>query len=308
MKQKLVSIAMATYNGEKYLKEQLDSILSQTYKNIEIVVSDDMSGDGTVEILKEYSWKCGLKYSVNKENTGFIKNFEKAVSLCRGDYIALADQDDIWEPDKIELLVKEIADYSIVCSDASVIDSEGNELLPSLNRSSGHYMDTDDQFKFFVFRNYVTGHTALIKREVLDIAIPIPDGVMYHDWWFANVASVLNGVRYLDLPLTRYRQHQYNHTGASKKSGLLQKFKEFKNNSKDSFGREIRSLNAMLGTAIFTAEQKSVIKDRIAFYNDLNSTFIHFKSFLVVVKYRKYILAGKSIQFKIAFILASLVM
>ena len=92
----LISIAIATYNGEKYLEEQLDSIYAQTYKNIEVIVTDDCSSDKTVEILKKYYKSHGLKYVINETNLGFVKNFEKAISLCRGDYIALSDQDDIW--------------------------------------------------------------------------------------------------------------------------------------------------------------------------------------------------------------------
>lgn len=106
MKNKLVSIAMATYNGEKYLKEQLDSIYAQTYKNIEVIVCDDCSSDKTVEILDEYKEKYGLKYYINEKNLGFKKNFEKAISLCSGDFIALADQDDIWIESKIEIFLK----------------------------------------------------------------------------------------------------------------------------------------------------------------------------------------------------------
>ena len=101
MQNKLVSIAMATYNGEKYLKEQLDSIYAQTYKDIEVIVCDDCSSDKTVEILDEYKEKYGLKYYINEKNLGFKKNFEKAISLCSGDFIALADQDDIWIENKI---------------------------------------------------------------------------------------------------------------------------------------------------------------------------------------------------------------
>ena len=97
-----ISIAMATFNGEKYLREQLDSIYSQTLLPYEIVAADDCSTDRTTEILEEYRIKKGLKYLVNEHNIGVVKNFEKAISLCQGDYVALSDQDDIWFPEKLE--------------------------------------------------------------------------------------------------------------------------------------------------------------------------------------------------------------
>src|SRR5574344_2136916 len=98
----MISLALPTYNGEKYLREQLDSIFNQTMVPEEIVVVDDRSTDSTIQILEEYKQKYGLKYYINEQNLGYNKNFEKAITLCQGDYIALCDQDDVWLPEKIE--------------------------------------------------------------------------------------------------------------------------------------------------------------------------------------------------------------
>ena len=96
-KNELISIAMTSYNGEKYIREQLDSILTQTYGNFELIICDDRSKDSTVEIIKDYCIKDSrIKLYVNEKNLGFKKNFEKAISLCKGEYIALSDQDDIY--------------------------------------------------------------------------------------------------------------------------------------------------------------------------------------------------------------------
>jgi glycosyltransferase involved in cell wall biosynthesis len=92
----MISLAMPTYNGERFLREQLDSIYNQTIVPDEVIVVDDCSTDGTISILEEYKKKYGLKYWVNEKNLGYNKNFEKAISLCTGDYIALSDQDDVW--------------------------------------------------------------------------------------------------------------------------------------------------------------------------------------------------------------------
>lgn len=132
----LISIAIATYNGEKYLKEQLDSIYAQTYKNIEVVVTDDCSTDKTVEILDKYAKTHGLKYFVNEKNLGFVKNFEKAMTLCKGKFVALADQDDIWEKNKIQILYGHIGDSLLIHSDASLIDAEGEIINTSYKQSS----------------------------------------------------------------------------------------------------------------------------------------------------------------------------
>src|SRR5690606_33629827 len=105
----LISIALCTYNGEKFLAEQLDSIVNQTYKNIEIIAVDDCSTDRTLTILQKYASKdVRVKVYSNKTNKGYSKNFEYAISLCTGDYIAVSDQDDIWVSDKLELLINKI--------------------------------------------------------------------------------------------------------------------------------------------------------------------------------------------------------
>jgi len=123
----LISFALATYNGSKYLKEQLDSFYNQTYKNFEVIVVDDVSTDDTVKILEQYKRKYGLIYFVNSTNLGVTKNFEKAISMCSGEYIALADQDDIWLPKKLEILHKNIGDSSLIYSNACIIN-ENSEI------------------------------------------------------------------------------------------------------------------------------------------------------------------------------------
>ncbi len=172
MNNPLVSIAMATYNGEKFLQKQLDSIYGQTYKNIEVIVTDDCSTDKTVEILQEYKKNYGLKYHINDHNLGFIKNFEKAITLSNGNYVALADQDDIWLPEKIETLVEKIKGYSLVCSDASLINGNDEIMITSFNEYSGRSIPKDKVFQYLVFGNYVTGCTAMIDKELFSNALP----------------------------------------------------------------------------------------------------------------------------------------
>ncbi|OGI03299.1 MAG: hypothetical protein A2Y25_05210 [Candidatus Melainabacteria bacterium GWF2_37_15] len=221
MNEKLVSIAMATYNGEQYLREQLDSIYNQTYKNIEIIVCDDCSSDKTVEILEEYKQKYGLKHFINEKNLGFIKNFEKAASLCNGEYIAFSDQDDIWMSEKIQVLLDELGENTMIHSDAIPVDAEKNIIAES---AKVHY-----KVKKFVYPpeahnryiNWITcvqGCTALCKREILHYALPIPNFTESHDFWFGFIASKMNGIKYLDKPLIYWRIHGKNTTNPSRLS------------------------------------------------------------------------------------------
>lgn len=118
----MISIAMATYNGEKYLREQLDSILAQTVQDFELVVCDDCSTDSTVRILEEYVEKdARIKIFCNEQNLGFVKNFEKAISLCQGECIALSDQDDVWLPEHLQVLLENIGEKDLCGTDASQI-------------------------------------------------------------------------------------------------------------------------------------------------------------------------------------------
>lgn len=217
-----ISIAMATYNGEKFLKKQLDSIYGQTVKNIEVIVSDDCSTDSTVAILKEYSHKFGLKYFVNDANIGFVRNFEKAISYCQGDLIALADQDDVWLPEKLETLINEIGGKSLICSDAELIDEEGNTISDSFGKYSNIIDISGKPFIYYACNTFVTGCTVLFKRELLNTALPFPKSVKLHDYWLGLAAKKRNGIKYLSLPLVKYRQHTNNQIGAinNKDSGI----------------------------------------------------------------------------------------
>jgi glycosyltransferase involved in cell wall biosynthesis len=217
----LVSIALATYNGDRFLRELLESIYCQSYCNIEVIAGDDCSTDDTASILEEYRESHGLHYQVNGQNLGFLRNFEKILPLCRGEFIALADQDDIWTPEKLEKMVNAIGDASLVYTDAYLVNENGQELPGSLIKNSGVRTVNGRDFRYFVCNTCVTGCTVLFRRDLLQHALPIPICENYHDWWLAVVAACLGGVRYLDEQLVRYRQHGANDTGASVKSPLL---------------------------------------------------------------------------------------
>lgn len=223
----MISIAMTTYNGEKYLREQLDSILAQNYKDFEVIVCDDKSSDGTKAILAEYESKDSrIKVYLNETNLGFKKNFEKAVSLCKGDFIAFADQDDIWEPFKLERAINNIGEKDVYCSDALIVDSNNNpgaEKKTLIKDVMGLSFVPDDQVyiqRHLLFRNFCQGATMLSRADFLRKYSKIPDECLFHDFWFAVLASVNNGIFYDDICTLRYRQHGNNVTSNVPKNFL----------------------------------------------------------------------------------------
>jgi glycosyltransferase involved in cell wall biosynthesis len=210
----LVSVAMATYNGADFLARQIDTLVCQSYKPIEIVICDDCSNDSTPEILEYYSLKYpGLvRWSKNEHTIGFIKNFEKVLSMCCGEYLALCDQDDTWVPDKIERLIKAIGVRDLVHSDARVVDEQEREI----SRSYSSYSVKRTRHRNFhrlLITNTVTGCTAMIRRSLLERAIPFPE-LLPHDQWLGLLAADGEGIAYLPEPLVNYRKHEKNALGA----------------------------------------------------------------------------------------------
>ena len=208
----LVSIALCTYNGSRFLSQQLDSLLAQTYPNLEIVASDDCSSDDTLDILERYArLDPRIRIVANAENLGFARNFERALRRCQGVYIAPSDQDDIWLPEKISALVGVIVDRSLAYCDSILADEKGNpagyrmsQIVPALS--------TEDPAAF-AFGNCVSGHAMLFRRELLERALPVPPAFFY-DWWIAAVAASVGGVVFCERSLVLYRQHGGNVTDA----------------------------------------------------------------------------------------------
>ena len=203
-----VSVVLGTYNGETYLREQLDSVLAQTYPFLEIITIDDGSSDSTVEILNEYAARDPrIKVVVNEQNLGFIRNFEKGCSLATGHWIALCDQDDYWMPEKVRKMVEAIGDYPMVYCDSILCDEK---LQPLGNRISDlvHYQSFDDPRQLCVFSR-MYGHATLITRELFTLSRPFLKEVP-HDGWLAYHATLYGGILYLPETLVSYRQHAAN--------------------------------------------------------------------------------------------------
>lgn len=201
----LISVALATYNGERYLREQLDSVLAQTGVAIEIVAVDDASTDGTLAILHDYARRdARFKVYANPRNLGVGATFEHAMSLTRGELIAPCDQDDTWHADKLARLADAIGTCDLAYCDSLFVDASGatmNERISDrMPMMHGRYPMA------FTLRNSVSGHASLIRRSLFEIARPFP-GAMYYDWWLALCAATRNGIAYLDAPLVHFRRH-----------------------------------------------------------------------------------------------------
>ncbi|APY01383.1 glycosyltransferase family 2 protein [Lacinutrix venerupis] len=204
----LISIILCTFNGEAYLKAQIDSILNQTYKSIELIVCDDKSTDNTISILNAYAQKDSrIKVNSNLNNLGYIKNFEKGIALATGEYIALSDQDDVWALDKIEKLYNNIKDYDLIYCDSLFVDKN----LKSLNKkmSSSKNMISSNNPLHFALDNCVSGHALLFKKQLCNTIFPFPK-LIPHDWWIAFNATLNGGITYFNEALVDYRIHDNN--------------------------------------------------------------------------------------------------
>ena len=230
-----ISIALCTYNGEKFLKEQLDSILQQTLLPDELVVCDDRSSDGTLDILREFEKSAPFAVRIfhNETNLGPINNFAKAISLCQGDWISLCDQDDLWLPNKLELLGRKMVQLEtslgkhtpiLIHTDAVVTDRNLKEIGKSLWEFQCTYPEKGHELSKLLNQSLVTGCTTLVNRALCSKALPLPENaLMMHDWWFTLVASAFGRIESIPEPTILYRQHGANDTGA-KKWGILKAF------------------------------------------------------------------------------------
>jgi len=290
----LVSVALATYNGGKYLREQIDSIYNQTYKNIEVIACDDGSNDDTEKILQEYQKRFGLRYCRNERNLGFVKNFEKAIALCKGEYIALCDQDDIWVPEKIEVLIHSLNGKKLICSDLYLINGSKEHIANSLYQYTNLKFYSDKQFERLVHSNFVVGCTVLFKSDLKKFILPFPNGIPYHDWWIAFVASTLGGIEFYERPLVYYRYHGNNNSQTGKKSvveSIMDKLVDVqKKMSSGYYEDKLRWLENISDWGYFTIEQKRYIQQMKIMYEHILTKRMPVRAAIIAIKNRKFIL------------------
>ena len=268
----MISIAMATYNGELFIREQLDSILTQTFCDWELIVCDDGSSDQTLSILQEYANSDSrIKIYQNEVNLGFKQNFEKAIGLCIGEYIALCDQDDIWYPNHLEILYNQIGNYSLSIGNSDIVDVNNKYLNKRMSDTDGIYFIPKDTrkllFREFFNSNPFQGASMLLKADFAKKCLPIPTEINYHDTWISTCACLADGLIYTYDSITRYRQHNKNVTIDSHRGCKITKWELYKKYIAKSVDLLLHKYR--LGTDRFV--MASVLKDR--FSNTANQDF-----------------------------------
>jgi glycosyltransferase involved in cell wall biosynthesis len=308
----LISICMATYNGEKYLKEQLKSLLQQSYADIEIIINDDNSDDNTVAIIEEFiKVDSRIKLYKNPTNIGYIKNFEQVLKYASGDYIALCDQDDIWEYNKLELLIQNINEATLIYADSLLIDAEGNSLGISLSQKLKNNFINSTEALNFLYDNSVSAHAALFKKELLTYLKELPKE-LYFDQYIAMTAAALNGVKYYDAKLVRYRQHTTNTLAKTEKTkkSLYEKIttklqKKVANNES-----MIKKIQEMQQIQTLQTTSKTKLNELLVIHQSFYNTFYSIKAlvfflqnsnvlFVITTKNRLLLAIKKAIGYKL---------
>ena len=237
MKPLTLGVGLITYNGLKYVPEQLDSILKQSRSVDHIVVSDDRSTDGTWEFLEAWAKTSPVRVTLirNERQLGLSGNFEQAVAAVEADIIFSSDQDDVWFPDKVAVLAdvfERDPDVLLAHTDAMLIDAQGKDMGKTLfgerelSRSERKAISAGNAFDVYCRRNLVTGATAAFRKSLLELARPLPAG-LYHDAWLALMAAAIGKVRMLNVMSIGYRQHGSNLVGI-RKLEMKEKFRRFR--------------------------------------------------------------------------------
>lgn len=206
----MISVCMATYNGERFIREQLESIFSQLNPDDEVIVSDDGSTDATLEIVERFS-DSRIRVLTGGKRLGPIYNSERALASARGEYIFLSDQDDVWLADKVSECLRGLRDADLVLHDAYFYEQllDGSwargktifELRPPRHGALQNW-----------FRNGFTGCCMAFRRSLLSRALPFPEKLPMHDQWLGLVAEKTGTVRFIRKPLADYRRHSANAT------------------------------------------------------------------------------------------------
>jgi glycosyltransferase involved in cell wall biosynthesis len=242
-----ISVAMCTYNGSKYVADQLESIAKQTRLPYELVVCDDRSSDSTQEIVRKFAETAPLEVRlvVNPENLGSAKkgvtrNFEKASGLCRGEFIAMCDQDDVWLPAKLEHLAGVLENNphaGAVFSNARIIDSQSKPTGATLSEANGFTQSEDERLRagevlpVLLSMTKVYGCTLMVRAELLRKILPVPPS-WWFDAWLSCMSAVLMGLEYVPEPLFCYRVHPSQQVGASVAT-VSQRMKQMRSSAKD---------------------------------------------------------------------------
>ena len=287
-----ISVAMATYNGAKFISQQIDSILNQTIEISELVICDDCSKDDTRRILQEYVDKDSrIRIHFNEQNLGFKKNFEEAIKFCTSEYIALSDQDDIWIPEHLELLKKTYEENNCVltCGNSFAAD---DDCRPTgfMSKPKTYYLsdDEDEQFLQVLYSIPIQGCTAFFKRELLKDYIPIPDTQQFHDQWLALVAITKGKIVFLKEGLLYYRTHLNNVTGGAE-IGFKAKLNHLFHEKDNKFMKAQIVFNKDLDKFLLPENKKAILKEAMKYYKRITRRIGRFTAIPYFIKNYKLI-------------------
>ncbi|WP_139422905.1 glycosyltransferase family 2 protein [Chryseobacterium mulctrae] len=213
----MISVCLACYNGESYIKKQIDSILPQLNPTDELLISDDGSSDGTLEILKHYNDKRITIYHNRFKN--HIKNFEFLLNKVEGDFIFLSDQDDIWVNNKVEIMLENLKNFDLVLSDCTLINGEDEVIVESL---FGDKIPTAGFAKNF-YKNIYTGCCMAFNKKIKNLSLPFPEKINSHDMWIGMVSELRGNVKVLDDKLILFRRHGKNFSASVSDDTFLSK-------------------------------------------------------------------------------------
>jgi glycosyltransferase involved in cell wall biosynthesis len=233
-----ISIAMAVYNGEKFIEQQLDSILNQTRRPNEIIICDDSPDNKTFNAIENIIARFPgiIKYFKNDSQLGVSKNFEKAISMTSGDIILLADQDDVWHPGKVEKLCSLLTsspDYGGAFCNSELVAENLNPLGVThfdLRGFNGHPKTDIEMLEFFLCRVPAAGHNMAFKSEFKELILPFPELDECHDTWIGLVIAATKKWAFINDTLTKFRQHTDNVSQAGRSSQLKAALDSIKNN------------------------------------------------------------------------------
>jgi len=228
----MVDILLSTYQSEKYIEEQINSIFNQTYTEWKLIIRDDGSSDSTVQIIDKYKSNYPDKVFIlndNRDNIGTVKSFEYLLNSANSEYIMFCDHDDIWLPDKIAtsiLKMREVENSNpdfpiLIHSDLTVIDGREDTIHSSFWCFSNLNPKLLAEFNYLGVCNGITGCTMLINKKAREVSLPFSKEARMHDAWIALCVSKYGKIGYVDRPTVLYRQHEFNQIGAKGYKGLI---------------------------------------------------------------------------------------
>ena len=226
----MVSVCMATKNGATFIKEQLDSILAQLRDEDEIIISDDCSSDDTLTVVRSFQ-DPRIRLLESRSEKGIARSFEASLNASHGEYIFLADQDDVWLPEKVNKMIQALKDYDLVMSDCHLVDDN----LGLNTRSFYHYNRSGKGLFRNLLKNSYMGCCMAFTKALKDRALPFPDDIPMHDFWIGLIGELYFKVYFMPDVLVLHRRHASNATTSGKRSKysidqkLVHRYKMIKN-------------------------------------------------------------------------------